>query len=73
MNLSATEINFKMFDEIGKDLSVKGYEEIVKLMKEIFPRQQIFLVTNDRDTKKLFDHNLLVTLQDGQSSVKRIW
>jgi len=73
MMVSGDDMRFKLFDEIGKDLSVKGYEEIVKLMREIFDGQQILLVTNDRESKKLFDHRILVMLQDGRSKVKCSW
>jgi DNA repair exonuclease SbcCD ATPase subunit len=73
MKILPHDIGFKLFDEIGKDLSTKGYEEVLKLMREIFDGEQIFLVTNDRESKKLFDHRMTVILEDGQSTIDCSW
>lgn len=69
MKASQSDIRFKLFDEIGKDLSTKGYESVIVLMKDIFAEQQIFLVTNDRESKKLFDYRLLITRENGRSRI----
>lgn len=73
MMILPNDVGFKLFDEIGKDLSPKGYEEIIKLMREIFHEQQIFIVTNDNESKKLFDHLMMVTLKDGKSTLDCSW
>ena len=73
MKILTSYVGFKLFDEIGKDLSTKGYEEAIKLMREIFYEQQIFLVTNDRESKKLFDHHIRVTLSGGKSKIDHSW
>lgn len=73
MKVLPNDIGFKLFDEIGKDLSDKGYEEVVKLMKEVFSDQQIFLVTNDRESKKLFDYRMVVTMKEGKSLIDCSW
>jgi len=73
MKLTKSFIGFKLFDEIGKNLSREGYEKVVMLMKDVFQGQQIFLATNDPIVRKLFDYRMLVTLENNRSTIKTSW
>ena len=70
MNLVSNQVQFRMFDEIGKNLSPKGYERTVQLLMDIFENQQIFLITHNTEVRKFFDHKIIIRLEDGESHVK---
>jgi len=72
MNLVSDKIEFKMFDEIGKNLPPKGYERVILLMKDIFEGQQVLLITHETEMRKYFDHRIVVTLEGGEATARLI-
>ena len=69
MGLQGDHIKFKLFDEIGRALSQQGYDRVVQLMKQIFPDQQIFMATNNKEISRFFDYRIDLKMKNEQTHV----
>lgn len=73
MKLQDSNIQLKLFDEIGKNLSQEGYERLVTLMKMVFSENQIFTATNNSEIKKYFDYSMHIEMKGGESHLTTSW
>jgi DNA repair exonuclease SbcCD ATPase subunit len=73
MELQNAQIDVRLFDEIGKNLSQEGYDRVVSLMKHIFRDQQIYMATNNDEIERYFDHRMIMTMENGKTSIDFNW
>ena len=73
MGLVESSVMFKLFDEPFANLSIEGEDELVKLIKQLFQDQQIFLISHSNEVEKYYDHRIDIVMEGKQSKVTKSW